>query len=60
MTRHRRRYYRSSRPCQDCGATHKPVTLIRFWATGMRYIVCAECIRPYRKIIVGYVPGDRP
>lgn len=59
MTHHRRRYFTTGRRCEDCGR-ERPRTLIRFWATGMRYVVCAECIRAYRRVIVGYVPGDRP
>lgn len=45
----RRKYYAGQ--CQDCG-WHKRVTTIYFWATGMRYVVCAECIKPYRKVIL--------
>ena len=26
----------------------KRITTITFWATGMRYRVCADCIKPYR------------
>lgn len=33
--------------CQDCGR-HRRVTVIEFWATGMLYRVCGECIRAYR------------
>lgn len=37
--------------CQDCG-WQKRVTTIIFWVNGMRYRVCAECIKPYRKVIL--------
>lgn len=37
--------------CNDCG-WWKRVTTIYFWATGMKYVVCAECIKPYRKVIL--------
>lgn len=33
--------------CQDCGHV-KRTTVIVFWVNGMRYRVCAACIRPYR------------
>lgn len=46
-----RRKYRPGRRCQDCG-WEKPTTEIRFWATGMRYRVCKECIKPYRRQIL--------
>lgn len=36
--------------CDDCGK-HLNVTLIQFWSTGMKMVVCASCIKPYRKII---------
>jgi hypothetical protein len=36
--------------CQDCG-WEKSTTVIVFWATGMKYRVCAECIKPYRGVI---------
>lgn len=48
----RRRYRKNGRRCQDCGRPWKPTTLIRFWATGMPYWVCGECIRPYRGMIL--------
>lgn len=48
-TRVRRKYYKAT--CQDCG-WHKSVTTIYFWATGMKYVVCAECIKAYRKVIL--------
>ena len=37
--------------CQDCG-WERSTTIIVFWATGMQYRVCAECIRPYRGVIL--------
>jgi hypothetical protein len=45
----RRKYHEGH--CMDCGRV-KRVTVIFFWATGMRYVVCAECIKPYRKVIL--------
>ena len=36
--------------CNDCGYS-KSTTVITFWASGMKYRVCAECIKPYRGII---------
>ena len=47
-----RRRYRHGRPCQDCGRKWKPTTEIVFWATGFRYFVCGECVRPYRRVIL--------
>ena len=44
-----RRKYRKGM-CDDCG-WFRNVTRITFWATGMKYIVCAECIKPYRGTI---------
>jgi hypothetical protein len=41
-----RRVYREGR-CGDCGHI-KRVTEIVFWVNGMRMLVCAECIKPYR------------
>lgn len=37
--------------CDDCG-WHKRVTPIRFWLNNYRMLVCAQCIRPYRKRIL--------
>jgi hypothetical protein len=37
--------------CQDCGWEHKPVRRVTFWVNGMRYQVCAECERAYRRVI---------
>jgi hypothetical protein len=51
MTPRVRRKYREGRPCQDCGR-RRPTTVIHFWATGMAYTVCGECIEPYRAIIL--------
>lgn len=45
-----RRYYYRGR-CQDCG-WEKRVTTAIFWATGMRYRVCASCIKAYRPVIL--------
>jgi hypothetical protein len=46
-----RRRYRKGRRCQDCGRS-RPTTIITFWSSGYRYIVCGECIRPYRSMIL--------
>ncbi len=35
----------------DCG-WHKRVTVIHFWVNAMRYVVCAECIKAYRRQIL--------
>ena len=55
MTAIRRRYrmpaYRGA-TCQDCGRLGFRVTVIAFWASGMRYRVCRECIRAYRGVIL--------
>ena len=45
-----RRIY-SAGKCQDCGHT-KPVTEITFWVNGLKYTVCAICIRAYRDRIL--------
>lgn len=45
-----RRHYFIGR-CQDCGHT-KRVTEVTFWVNGMKYRVCAECIKPYRERIL--------
>jgi hypothetical protein len=37
--------------CEDCGQ-YRPWTVITFWATGMRYRVCGDCIDAYRGIIL--------
>jgi len=47
-----RRRYRIGRPCQDCGRREKPTTTIYWWASGWAYVVCGECIRPYRRSIL--------
>lgn len=49
----RRRYVHPDRlrRCQDCGRFGRPVTLVTFWATGMPYAVCSDCIRAYREVI---------
>lgn len=45
----RRKYYLGN--CQDCGQ-YRRVTTVYFWVNGMRYVVCSECIKPYRKVIL--------
>jgi hypothetical protein len=37
--------------CQDCGWV-KRTTVITFWVNGMKYRVCAQCIKPYRGSIL--------
>ena len=37
--------------CKDCGRL-RSTTIITFWATGMPYRVCADCIKPYRGVIL--------
>lgn len=49
MTRRRRKYTLGR--CQDCG-WEKRVTEIIFWVNGMRYRVCATCIKSYRDRIL--------
>ena len=44
-----RRKYRKGQ-CEDCGWTRN-VTRITFWVNDMKYVVCAECIKPYRGVI---------
>ena len=44
-----RRKYREG-TCDDCGWVRN-VTRITFWVNDMKYIVCAECIKPYRGTI---------
>lgn len=41
----KRRKYVDGR-CQDCGH-EKKITTIVFWATGLNYRVCGQCIKPY-------------
>lgn len=50
MAARKRRKYSEGR-CQDCGWI-KRTTEIIFWVNGMRYRVCAQCIKPYRKEIL--------
>ena len=49
-----RRKYRTGR-CDDCG-WQRNVTRITFWVNGMKYIVCSECIKPYRATILTGTP----
>jgi hypothetical protein len=53
VRRPRRRYERSI-GCQDCG--RGPATTVRFWASGLKYRVCAHCIRAYRGVILAPCP----
>lgn len=45
-----RREYHDGR-CQDCGHD-KRVTVVTFWVTGMRYRLCAACVRVYGKLLL--------
>lgn len=45
-----RRLYTIGR-CRDCGH-EKRTTVAIFWVNGMRYRVCASCIRAYRRVIL--------
>lgn len=47
--RNRRRYTLGQ--CADCGRTRR-TTVIIFWVSGMRYRVCADCIKAYRAAIL--------
>jgi transcription elongation factor Elf1 len=47
--RWRRKYYIGT--CQDCGHT-RSVTTVFFWVNKMRYVVCADCIKAYRTVIL--------
>lgn len=49
MRRWRRKY--TIGLCQDCGQL-KRVTIVRFWVNYMRYVVCADCIKPYRPVLL--------
>ena len=50
----RRRQYTVGR-CQDCGRTRR-TTVVIFWSTGMRYRVCVDCIKAYRRVILKPCP----
>lgn len=56
----RRKYVNPDRArrCEDCGR-NRPVTRVEFWATGMPYYVCSDCIRPYRGQILHPSPEWR-
>lgn len=53
-----RRRYRLGR-CQDCGH-YTRVTVVRFWVNYMRYVVCASCIRSYRRVILTHTKDEHP
>lgn len=53
--RARRKY--SDGICQDCGH-YRNVTTVYFWATGMKYTVCADCIKAYRRVILNPCTKD--
>ena len=48
LARWRRKYRKGN--CDDCGR-FRNVTRVTFWLNGMKYVVCAECIKPYRGVI---------
>ena len=45
-----RRKYAEGR-CQDCGR-YRRVTRIKFWVNGYEMLVCTDCIKPYRRVIL--------
>jgi hypothetical protein len=47
--KNRRKYFDGV--CRDCG-WHKKVTTAIFWVNGMKYDVCKDCIKPYRRVIL--------
>ncbi len=49
MATKRRRYQTGH--CDDCGNTRR-VTRITFWLNAMKMWVCAQCITPYRSVIL--------
>ena len=46
-----RRKYHEGR-CDDCSRRDKNVTRIIFWVNGYQMTVCADCIKPYRPVIL--------
>lgn len=50
MSARRRRRYFEHLTCQDCGR-HR-ATLVKFWATGMLYRVCSDCVKAYRAVLL--------
>lgn len=55
MARWRRRYTLGR--CQDCGHITR-TTVVRFWVNYMAYRVCAQCIKPYRRVILTNHPQE--
>ena len=53
-----RRHYAHGK-CQDCGRTRR-VTVVRFWVNYMRYVVCSDCIRAYRPVLLTNTPREEP
>lgn len=51
----RRRKYALGK-CNDCGWT-KRVTEVTFWVNGWKQRYCAECIKPYRPVILKPCPA---
>ena len=49
MARRRRKYALGN--CDDCG-WRKRVTRVIFWVNGFTQNYCAECIKPYRGVIL--------
>jgi hypothetical protein len=37
--------------CKDCGR-EMPVRTVTFWVNGMPYVVCADCEKAYRPVIL--------
>jgi hypothetical protein len=58
MPKRWRRHYADG-TCQDCGH-HRRVTVVRFWLNDLRYRVCRDCIKPYRKRILTHHPPEQP
>lgn len=52
----RRRYQDGT--CGDCGR-RKSVTLAEWWESGFRMMLCADCIRPYRPVLLDPLPAWR-
>lgn len=45
-----KRRYKTGQCCQDCGHLRR-TTVVEFWASGLLYRVCGECVKAYRKVI---------
>ena len=51
-----RRHYAPGR-CGDCGRTRR-VTMIWFWVNAYKMRVCADCIKPYRSVLLTHTPRE--